>query len=139
MGAQAANTVLSRIAGDAPAALSQAFVGQCISLGRPMGAQAANTVLSRIAGDAPAALSQAFVGQCISLGRTHATFQMARTDDTPVNMYLGGRAAASLKEAICKGTVWSIRREAAKPGSYFWIKGGKRPAQSPTDEEVAAR
>ncbi len=47
----------------------------------PMGAQAANTVLSRIAGDAPAALSQAFVGQCISLGRTHATFQMARTDE----------------------------------------------------------
>ena len=125
-------------AGDAAAPSGQPLRMSCQAAG-PMGAQAANTVLSRIAGDAPAALSQAFVGQCISLGRTHATFQMARTDDTPVNMYLGGRAAASLKEAICKGTVWSIRREAAKPGSYRWIKGGKRPAQSPADAEVVAR
>jgi|SRR5689334_11597029 len=125
-------------AGDAAAPSGQPLRMSCQAAG-PMGAQAANTVLSRIAGDAPAALSQAFVGQCISLGRTHATFQMARTDDTPVNMYLGGRAAASLKEAICKGTVWSIRREAAKPGSYRWIKGGKRPAQLPTEVGVAAR
>lgn len=123
-------------AGDAAAPSGQPLRMSCQAAG-PLGAQAANTVLSRIAGEVPAALSQAFVGQCISLGRTHATFQMARTDDTPVNMYLGGRAAASLKEAICKGTLWSIRREAAKPGSYRWIKGGKRPAQSP--EEVAAR
>lgn len=125
-------------AGDAAAPSGQPLRMSCQAAG-PLGAQAANTVLSRIAGEAPAALSQAFVGQCISLGRTHATFQMARTDDTPINMFLGGRAAASLKEAICKGTLWSIRREAAKPGSYRWLKGGKRPAQSPADEEVAAR
>jgi NADH:ubiquinone reductase (H+-translocating) len=124
-------------AGDAAAPSGQPLRMSCQAAG-PLGAQAANTVLSRIAGEVPAALSQAFVGQCISLGRTHATFQMARTDDTPVNMFLGGRAAASLKEAICKGTLWSIRREAAKPGSYRWIKGGKRPAQSPA-EEVTAR
>ncbi len=34
LGAQAANTVLSRIAGDEPAVLDQAFVAQCVSLGR---------------------------------------------------------------------------------------------------------
>src|SRR6516225_6533107 len=34
LGAQAANTVLSRIAGEEPARLSLAFVGQCVSLGR---------------------------------------------------------------------------------------------------------
>jgi NADH dehydrogenase len=124
-------------AGDAAAPSGQPLRMSCQAAG-PMGAQAANTVLSRIAGDAPAALSQAFVGQCISLGRSDATFQLARTDDTPVNMLLGGRAAASLKEAICKGTLWAIRREAAKPGSYLWLKGGKRPAPSPADE-VAAR
>lgn len=123
-------------AGDAAAPSDQPLRMSCQAAG-PMGAQAANTVLSRIAGDAPAALSQAFVGQCISLGRTHATFQVARTDDTPLDLYLGGRAAASLKETICKGTLWAIRREAAKPGSYFWLKGGKRPAQSPTDERIA--
>lgn len=125
-------------AGDAAAPSGQPLRMSCQAAG-PMGAQAANTVLSRIAGEAPAALSQAFVGQCVSLGRSHATFQMARSDDTPVNMFLGGRAAASLKEAICKGTLWSIRREAAKPGSYFWLKGGKRPAPAPADERVALR
>ena len=34
LGAQAANTVLSRIAGTEPKRLNQAFTGQCISLGR---------------------------------------------------------------------------------------------------------
>src|SRR6185437_15844753 len=34
LGAQAAETVLSRIAGNAPAAIDQAFVGSCVSLGR---------------------------------------------------------------------------------------------------------
>ena len=105
----------------------------------PLGAQAANTVLSRIAGRTPAALNQAFVGQCISLGRSHGTLQFARTDDTPVNVAVGGRSAASVKEAICKGTLWGIRREAAKPGSYFWLKGGNRPAQTPADQQVALR
>lgn len=125
-------------AGDAAAPSGQPLRMSCQAAG-PMGAQAADTVLDRIAGEAPAALSQAFVGQCISLGRTHATFQLARTDDTPVNMYLGGRAAASLKETICKATLWAIRREAAKPGSYFWLKGGKRPAPAPADERIALR
>lgn len=119
-------------AGDAAAPSGQPLRMSCQAAG-PLGVQAANTVLSRIAGTAPAALSQAFVGQCISLGRSYGTLQLARTDDTPVNAVLGGRITASLKEAICKGTVWSIRREAAKPGSYFWLKGGKRPEQRATD------
>ena len=34
--------------------------------------------------------------------------------------------AASLKEMVCKGTLWQLRREAAKPGSYVWMRGGKR-------------
>ena len=124
-------------AGDAAAPSGQPLRMSCQAAG-PLGAQAANTVLSRIAGTDPAALSQAFVGQCVSLGRSYATFQIARTDDTPVNAVVGGRFAASLKEAICKATVWSIRREAAKPGSYFWLKGGNRPEQ-PANDAVAVR
>ncbi len=125
-------------AGDAAAPSGRPLRMSCQAAG-PMGAQAANTVLSRLAGEAPAPLSQAFAGQCISLGRSGATVQFAHTDDTPVNAFLGGRAAASVKEAICKGTLWAIRREAAKPGSYRWIKGGRRPAQSPADDQVALR
>jgi NADH dehydrogenase len=125
-------------AGDAAAPSGQPLRMSCQAAG-PLGAQAANTVLSRIARETPAVLDQAFVGQCISLGRAHGTVQLARTDDTPVNVVVGGRSAASIKEAICKGTLWAIRREAAKPGSYFWLKGGDRPAQLQADERVALR
>jgi NADH:ubiquinone reductase (H+-translocating) len=123
-------------AGDAAAPSGQPLRMSCQAAG-PLGIQAANTVLSRIAGEAPAPLDQAFTGQCISLGRAHGTFQMARKDDTPVEAYLGGRFAASVKETVCKATLWAIRREAAKPGSYFWLKGGRRLAPSPADERVA--
>ncbi|MGA8253227.1 MAG: FAD-dependent oxidoreductase [Mycobacterium sp.] len=123
-------------AGDAAAPSGQPLRMSCQAAG-PLGAQAANTVLSRIAGNTPALVNQAFVGQCISLGRSHGTVQLARTDDTPVNVVVGGRGAASIKEAICKGTLWGIRREAAKPGSYYWLKGGKRSAQLPAEQQVA--
>jgi NADH dehydrogenase FAD-containing subunit len=103
----------------------------------PLGAQAANTVLSRIAGTAPAALNQAFTGECISLGRKSAIIQLAHLDDRVMPIYLAGRAAAPIKEAVCKGTVSFLAREARKPGSYFWIKGGKR-AQRLAEAKAAA-
>jgi NADH:quinone reductase (non-electrogenic) len=112
-------------AGDAAAPSGQPLRMSC-QAAIPLGAQAANTVLSRIAGTPAAAVNQAFTGQCISLGRKYATVQLARPDDTPVNLFIGGRVAASIKEAVCKGTVWGIRKEAAKPGWYRWLKGGKR-------------
>lgn len=92
----------------------------------PLGAQAANTVLSRIAGDVPAAVNQAFTGQCVSLGRKAGVIQVAHLDDRPMPLFIGGRAAATIKEAVCKGTVWQLGVEARKPGSYVWLKGGKR-------------
>jgi NADH:ubiquinone reductase (H+-translocating) len=122
-------------AGDAAAPSDQPLRMSC-QAAIPLGAQAANTVLSRIAGTAPAAINQAFTGQCISIGRKYATVQLARPDDTPVNLYVGGRFAASIKELVCKGTVWGIRKEAAKPGWYRWLKGGKR-AQRLAAETVA--
>ena len=94
----------------------------------PLGAQAANTVLSRIAGTEPKRLNQAFTGQCISLGRGGGLVQLAHLDDTSC-LYLGGHTAAKIKEAVCKGTVSFLAREARKPGSYFWLKGGKRQQQ----------
>jgi NADH dehydrogenase len=122
-------------AGDCAAPSGQPLRMSCQAAG-PLGAQAANTVLSRVTGTEPPVVDQAFVGSCVSLGRHAATVQLARKDDTPVNFYVGGRLAASVKEAICKGTLWGIRREARKPGSTFVIKGGKRPSQ-PTVEVVA--
>ena len=115
-------------AGDSAAPSGQPMRMSCQAAG-PLGARAADTVLSRIAGTEPAVMDQAFVGSCVSLGRHAATVQLARKDDTPVNYYIGGRLGASVKEAICKGTVWGLRREARKPGSTFVMKGGKRPPQ----------
>jgi NADH:ubiquinone reductase (H+-translocating) len=112
-------------AGDS-AAPSDAPLRMSCQAAVPLGAQAANTVLSRIAGTEPAALNQAFTGQCISLGRNAATIQLAHTDDSTLPLYVGGRTAASIKEFICKATVWGLAREARKPGSYLWLKGGKR-------------
>lgn len=124
-------------AGDAAAPSGKPLRMSC-QAAIPLGAQAANTVLSRITGTAPAVLSQAFAGQCVSLGREHATIQFARTDDAPVNAIVGGRAAATIKEAVCKSTVWAIRREAAKPGSYRWFKGGRRPEQLTREAATAS-
>jgi NADH dehydrogenase len=112
-------------AGDAAAPSGQPLRMSC-QAALPLGAQAANTVLSRIAGTPPAVVDQAFTGQCISIGRKYATIQLARPDDSPLNLFVGGRVAASVKEAVCKGTVWGLRKEAAKPGWYRWFKGGKR-------------
>jgi len=119
-------------AGDA-AAPSDSPLRMSCQAAIPLGAQAANTVLSRIAGTQPAGVNQAFTGQCISLGRKGGTIQIARLDDTVMPLYISGRAAASVKEAVCKGTVSFLAKEARKPGSYFWIKGGKRA------EHLAAR
>jgi NADH dehydrogenase len=115
-------------AGDAAAPSGQPLRMSCQAAG-PLGARAADTVLSRIAGTEPAPIDQAFVGSCVSLGRHAATVQLARKDDSPVNYYIGGRIGASIKEAICKGTVWGLRREARKPGSTLVMKGGKRPSE----------
>lgn len=112
-------------AGDA-AAPSGAPLRMSCQAAIPLGAQAADTVLARIAGRRPADISQAYTGQALSLGRAGGLIQAARTDDTPVPLFLGGRAAAAVKETICKTTVAFLRWEARKPGRYRWLRGGKR-------------
>jgi NADH:ubiquinone reductase (H+-translocating) len=114
-------------AGDAAAPSGQPLRMSC-QAAMPLGAQAANTVLSRIAGEDPAVVNQAFVAQCVSLGRSGATFQITHTDDTPRRLYICGRTAAPIKEYICKAVVNAIAKEGRKPGSYSWLKGGKRPS-----------
>jgi NADH dehydrogenase len=123
-------------AGDASAPSDHPLRMSC-QAALPLGAQAANTVLSRIAGTEPAAINQAFTGQCISLGRNAGTVQLARTDDSVLPLFIGGRAGATVKEAVCKGTIWSLKREARKPGSYFWLKGGKRTQRLAATDPVS--
>jgi NADH dehydrogenase len=102
----------------------------CCASASQLGPQAANTVLSRIAGTTPANFEYGFGGACISLGRKSGIVQLARKDDSPVDVYFSGRLIAKLKEGICKGTLWALRRSARKPGAAFWLKGGPRPEQA---------
>ena len=99
----------------------------------PLGMRAADTVLSRVAGTPPAVIDQASFGACISLGRKSGIVQLAHKDDRTVNLSFTGRFVAPIKEAVCKSTLWSLRREARKPGSAFWLKGGSRPEQRAFD------
>ncbi|GAA3681853.1 FAD-dependent oxidoreductase [Nonomuraea antimicrobica] len=115
-------------AGDAAAPSGRPLRMSCYAAG-PLGAQAADTVLSRLAGAEPATIGLAFSGACVSLGRHAALRQLARKDDTPVNVYVGGRVGAAYKELACRLGVFKIRREARRPGSLFWPKGGPRPEQ----------
>ncbi len=92
----------------------------------PLGAQAADTVLALLAGDTPTPIRQAFTGQCISLGRMAGTVQVSHADDSPRRAYLGGRTAAFVKEQVCRFTVSTLSKEAAKPGSAFWFKSDWR-------------
>ncbi|HUP99571.1 MAG TPA: FAD-dependent oxidoreductase [Aeromicrobium sp.] len=116
-------------AGDAAAPSGQPLRMSGYAAG-PLGAQAANTVLSHIAGTEPAVINLAFTGACVSLGRRAGIRQLARKDDTVVNVYIGGRMGAAIKEVTCKFVVSKrIRREAREPGSMGWPKGGPRPGQ----------
>ncbi len=125
-------------AGDSASPSGQPPRMSCQAAGQ-LGAQAANTVLSRIAGEAPATFDIGFVGSCVSLGRHGATLQFARRDDSPVNFHLRGRIAASIKEAVCKGTLWGLRREARKPGGKgVYMKGGRRLQQPTVEPQVVA-
>ncbi|WP_235623969.1 NAD(P)/FAD-dependent oxidoreductase [Mycolicibacterium goodii] len=95
-------------------------------LAMPLGSHAADTLLARLDGRKPKDLNPASVGQCISLGRHAGTIQMAHFNDEALPMHIGGRLAATIKESVCKGTVSFLAKEARKPGSYFWPRGGQR-------------
>ncbi|MBT2233601.1 NAD(P)/FAD-dependent oxidoreductase [Nonomuraea sp. NEAU-A123] len=116
-------------AGDAAAPSGQPLRMSGYAAG-PLGAQAADAVLSRIAGTEPAVITLAFTGACVSLGRRAGIRQLARKDDTAVNVFIGGRMGAAIKEVTCKFVVSKrIRGEARKPGSMGWPTGGPRPGQ----------
>ncbi|WP_427893394.1 NAD(P)/FAD-dependent oxidoreductase [Kribbella sp. GL6] len=106
----------------------------------PLGAQAADTVLSRIAGTEPVPLELRFSGACISLGRDAGIRQLARKDDTAVNLFIPGRLGAKVKEKTCRFVVDNrIRREAREPGSMTWPKAGPRRVQSAIETPAAIR
>ena len=122
-------------AGDCAAPSNQPL-RMCCATATQLAPQAANTVLSRIAGTAPAEFEYAYAGACISLGRHAATLQFTRKDDTAVNLYLGGRPVAALKEAVCKGGI--VGRCDARPASRTG-RSGSRAARAPSGRRSCRR
>jgi NADH:ubiquinone reductase (H+-translocating) len=115
-------------AGDAASPSGMPFRMSC-QASLPLGAQAANTILSRIAGVNAENVSVPMNAQCISLGRGAGTVQLQRKDDTPVNVYIGGKAGAFVKEQVCRWTVKWMAGEAKRPGSYKSFRGPDRASQ----------
>jgi NADH dehydrogenase len=81
----------------------------------------------------------AFVASNVGLGRRAAVGQFTRRDDTPVDFHIRGRIPALIKEAVTKGSLWGLRREARKPGSTVWYKGGTRPVQAAPEPEIVTK
>ncbi|MEV0585227.1 FAD-dependent oxidoreductase [Nonomuraea sp. NPDC050310] len=82
----------------------------------PLGAQAAATVLSHLDGTEPARAEVAFSGACLSLGRRAGLRQLARRDDSVVNVFVGGRLGAVIKEMTCRMVVSKRLRDRGSKG-----------------------
>lgn len=90
--------------------------------GMPIGAHAADVINARARGRTPQPFRFRYIIQCVSLGRRDGLIQMVRADDAPSDRIITGRAAAWVKERICRITVASLRLERRRPGSYMWMK-----------------
>lgn len=87
------------------------------ALALPMGAYVADL----LAGATSDPFRFGFTIQCISLGRGDGIVQAVNADDTPRDFALTGRAAAWIKELICRYTVLSLRLE-TRGIPYSWPK-----------------
>ncbi|MEU2033135.1 NAD(P)/FAD-dependent oxidoreductase [Nocardia amamiensis] len=91
----------------APGANGDPLRMSCAS-GVPTAYQAADAIAARLTSRKIPRNSIGYTGQCISLGRRDAIMQWVTPDDQPKPSALTGRAAARLKEFICKSAAWSI-------------------------------
>lgn len=78
----------------------------------PLGTHGADTVWRLLQGREPAPLSLGFVSTCISLGRDRGVVQLSARDDTPSRWAVRGRLAASVKEAVVRGTIHTMQLQA---------------------------
>ena len=94
----------------------------------PMGAHAAEQVLRQHRGEAASELRFAAAMLCVSLGRGEGLIQLLTAEDRPRARVVRGRAAAVIKEAICRMTVVALRAEARGVPVYRWLQPGPAPA-----------
>lgn len=118
--------------GDAAAPSGMPYRMSC-QTGLPLGAHAGDAVLRQISGDGAREVATPVVVQCISLGRNAGTIQLQRNNETPLGVYVGGKAGAFVKERVCRQTLKWLSDEAEKPGSYkaLWAPRRKLSPAAP--------
>lgn len=77
--------------------------------GLPTARYVADVVAARLAGREPRPLAFRYYVQCISLGRRDGLIQIVDADDRPREAVLTGRAAATAKELVVRGALWTSR------------------------------
>ncbi|UCM90449.1 NAD(P)/FAD-dependent oxidoreductase [Streptomyces marincola] len=86
----------------------------------PQGAHAADTLARAVGGRRPTAFSMSYAGQALSLGRRDGVIQLSHRDDTVRRRHLAGRAAAGIKERVCRFTLFG-----ARTATYTWLRDPK--------------
>ncbi|WP_248492351.1 FAD-dependent oxidoreductase [Tsukamurella sp. PLM1] len=82
----------------------------------PQGMHGATNLVRELAGTPMRPYSMGYTGQNVSIGRRRAVIQAARRDDTPTRIQFGGRAAALVKELVCRGA-----KGATRTARFAWL------------------
>lgn len=122
--------------GDA-AGLEQALdipIRMACATGIYMGTYAGDHVAAWANNQSPKPYQFGYVARCISLGRNDGLIQRVKPDDTPTEQIITGRAAANIKEIICRQTLWQIQMER-------WLPSGAKQGETSENsaEPVEAR
>ena len=104
----------------------------------PLGAHAADQVARLLSGQALRAFHFNYMIQCISLGRKRGAVVFVDRDDRPTGRVLRGRAAALVKESICRFVIGSMRLERLSAGFYAW-PGLGQPVMLPASSTLEAQ
>lgn len=91
----------------APGASGAPLRMSCAS-GVPTAYQAADAIAARLTGRGLPENKIGYSAQCISLGRRDAIVQWVTPDDRPKPSAVTGKAAARIKEMICRAAAWSV-------------------------------
>ncbi len=106
----------------------------------PIGAYVADHLAACVTGEAaPAPFQFGYMIQCISLGRRDGLVQPVKSDDSPREYIITGRASALIKEFICRYTLWSLHQERRWPGFFSWPQAILPLGQTATLESAQVR
>ncbi|MEM7118730.1 MAG: FAD-dependent oxidoreductase [Chloroflexota bacterium] len=97
------------------------------------GAHAADCLVAQLTNRPAHPFGMSWVGLAVSLGRQDCVAQFLRPNDTPLNLYLTGKAAVSFKEFFVKFAIWSINIQRTAPWMFAWLGKNKMRGKHATN------